>query len=260
MNDIENKKTPILSMIAGGVFVAYLFVSATTIIALVSSFPIPLDVMMILTVVFAVASFVMIGLSGRDRIRKCRIPLFVATLLLSVANSFVLIIGTFRKSIEDSRNKYAREALESLNIENAKKQLPEKDLILHTPYTYTSKFTYYDDDGEIAKKFKSIEFTLINSSYGGQRKSINKFSSTYFEITENVIIDFCNDFSEIELFKSDIMVVAGGYFACKSYSLDPNEGAILKKMIDDKVSEQAAAYQSEQEENNNGTSSSTITE
>ena len=125
------------------------------------------------------------------------------------------------------------------NIEYVISNMPEKNLHLYTAETADSEYYYFDDDGEIAKKFTSIEFTLE------AEEQTYELSDVKFYV-ENVDVTFAKDFDGVVVSASSNDYLNKKY--TRSYSINPQDGIEMKNMIDAKVQEEKLCFEKRNKE------------
>jgi hypothetical protein len=125
------------------------------------------------------------------------------------------------------------------DIEYVISNMPEKNLHLYTAETADSEYYYFDDDGEIAKKFTSIEFTLE------AEEQTYELSDVKFYV-ENVDVTFAKDFDGVVVSASSNDYLNKKYI--RSYSINPQDGIEMKNMIDAKVQEERLCFEKRSKE------------
>ncbi|MBP5649364.1 MAG: hypothetical protein J6X29_05105, partial [Clostridia bacterium] len=191
--------------------------------------------------IFAIICFVFTIKGKKQNEKKLWIAFLAINIILFISwvpiysmTGMKLVYGGILQGVVD-------QAQEKATIENAKSVMPEKNLALHTKETENSDFNYFDDDGEIARKFVSMDFSYLGN-YNGFG-----YGSTYFSLSDDITVTFAEDFSGVSV-EAKVGFFIGYGEGVSSYSINQEDGNELKRMIDDKVSEQKNAYESKEAE------------
>ena len=204
-----------------------------------------------------IATLVMAILSKRDRLKAVMIPIIVLSVIVANVNVFFAAIGLFRQGVQDSREEEYAEAIAMATIEKILPALPSKFMSLETPETVDSRFSFYDDDGEIAKKIKSMDY--LHRGSGHYSVNSSDYDDRYrIDLDERGIV-FSSDFTGLTVYA----VTGGGFWRApirgeNYYAFDAADGTALKKMIDDKVAAEKEAYEEKEAEALEGATFSAI--
>ena len=241
MNEQIKEKRKTNPTLLAGIFCALHFVCA--IFCIVCFFlPNPyLLFFFVPAIIFAALSVVFTILSKDQSDKKLWIVYLAINIIIALSWTAIMPMTGAKVFFGEFAHSIANRAQEKATIENAKSAIPERNLSLHTKETENSNFNYFDDDGEIARKFVSMNFNYIGNY------SCFPLSATYFKLYDDITVTFAEDFSGvvIEAIEGFFIGYSEGF---TSYSIDQAEGAELKRLIDNKVAEQKNAYESKEAE------------
>ena len=236
--EVDNKQKPVLTIVAGILTIAHILVLIFSVVCFVTH-AYSLGILSLAYTV-GVGALVLTIVSKRNHIKKLWVPMLILNIITLAGNFFVSGAGLLQMGIgnaQEERDRNTQErAIRYSKVEIIKTILPSKNMCLSNDgYRY-----FYDVDGDVVNKFKSIEFTLVEDGVepetaGHVFYGDNDCTVTFFEDYSGLSVESHCDGSGVTF--------GHIFYSYKNiYSLDQNDGQQLFDLIHHIIEEQTQAY------------------
>ena len=245
MNDIPNqnnetKRVPTLTIIAG-VFTGLNILGIIACFLFDLSYLKTFEAILFLVPCLVISSLALSFACKKDKLNAPRAAMIITNSILAVVAIIAVPYGVLRSINMNFSDRRQEAGQKAATIEKVLEAMPTYNMNLHNEMTADSKYHFCDDNGQVAKKFRSIEFT-----YGID--SFSEWSQTYFELNSGELkVTFAKDFDSILVeSKEEHQMFGGGRDAGHNYySMNKEEGLAIKELIDSTISIQKAAIEEE---------------